>query len=125
LSALVTELILTFFLVFTVLGATSVKAFAGFAGIAIGLALTLVNLVGIPITNASANPARSIGPAVLVGGWALQQLWLFILAPLLGAALAAAAYGAVSVTVRVTTLTEVDRLLSKGEIGREEHRKAA
>lgn len=125
LSALVTELILTFFLVFTVLGATSVKAFAGFAGIAIGSALTLVNLVGIPITNASANPARSIGPAVLVGGWALQQLWLFILAPLLGAALAAAAYGAVSVTVRATTLSEVDRLLSDPEIGREEHRKAA
>lgn len=86
------ELVITFVFVLTVLGATDVKAPAGFAGIAIGFALTLVHLVGIPITNTSANPARSIGPALFVGGWALQQLWLFLLAPLAGGALAAACY---------------------------------
>lgn len=94
LSALLVEIVLTFFLVFTVLGATDVKAPVGFAGIAIGLVLTLIHLVGIPVTNTSVNPARSIGPALFVGGWALSQLWLFIVAPLIGAATAAAVYRA-------------------------------
>jgi aquaporin Z len=91
-AAALTEILLTFLLVLTVIGATDIKAPAGFAGIPIGLVLTLIHLVGIPVTNTSVNPARSIGPALFVGGWALQQLWLFILAPLLGAGLAAVVY---------------------------------
>lgn len=91
-SALLTEIVLTFVLVLTVLGATESKAPVGFAGIAIGLVLTLVHLVGIPVTNVSVNPARSIGPALFVGGWALSQLWLFFVAPLLGAAAATGVY---------------------------------
>ena len=91
-SAALTEIILTFFLVLTVIGATDLKAPVGFAGLAIGLVLTLIHLVGIPVTNTSVNPARSIGPALFVGGWALQQLWLFIVAPMVGAVLAAAVY---------------------------------
>src|SRR5271168_1373054 len=86
------EVILTMFLVLTVLGSTDVKAPVGFAGLAIGLVLTLIHLVGIPITNTSVNPARSIGPAIFVGGWALQQLWMFIVAPFLGAIMAAIVY---------------------------------
>lgn len=82
------EVILTFIFLVVILGATSKNAPAGFAGIAIGLALTLVHLVGIPVTNVSVNPARSTGPALFVGGWALTQLWLFWVAPILGAALA-------------------------------------
>jgi aquaporin Z len=81
--------VLTAFLVFTVLAATDRLAETAFAGIPIGLVLVLIHLVGIPITNLSVNPARSIGPAIFVGGWALSQLWLFIVAPLLGALLAA------------------------------------
>ncbi|HEX4165242.1 MAG TPA: aquaporin Z [Bryobacteraceae bacterium] len=91
-AAAVTEIILTFFLVITVIGATDIKAPAGFAGLPIGFVLVLIHLVGIPVTNTSVNPARSIGPALFVGGWAIAQLWLFILAPLAGAALAAAVY---------------------------------
>lgn len=94
LSAFLIEMILTFFLVFTVLGTTDIKAPIGFAGIPIGLVLVLIHLVGIPVTNTSVNPARSISQAVFVGGWALAQLWLFIVAPLLGAAIASAAYTA-------------------------------
>jgi aquaporin Z len=88
-AAFVAETVLTMFLVLTVLGSTDARAPVGFAGLAIGLVLTLTNIVGIPVTNASINPARSIGPAVLAGGWAMQQLWLFIVAPLLGAVAAA------------------------------------
>jgi aquaporin Z len=83
-AALVAEVILTFIFLTVILGATSKKAVAGFAGIPIGLTLTLVHLVGIPITNLSVNPARSTGPAVFVGGWALEQLWLFWVAPIVG-----------------------------------------
>jgi aquaporin Z len=86
------EIVLTGFLVFTVLGATAAAAPAGFAGIPIGLVLTLIHLVGIPVTNTSVNPARSIGPAVFVGGWAISQLWLFIVAPLVGAVVGSVAY---------------------------------
>ena len=89
LACLIAEIILTFFLVFTVLGTTHPKFPAGFAGIPIGFVLVLIHLVGIPITNTSVNPARSIGVAVFQGGWALGQLWLFIVAPILGALLAA------------------------------------
>jgi len=94
LAAAVTEIVLTFFLVITVLGSTDIKAPVGFAGLPIGLVLVLIHLVGIPVTNTSVNPARSIGPALFVGGWALEQLWLFIVAPLAGAALAAGVYSA-------------------------------
>ncbi|MFL5350306.1 MAG: aquaporin Z [Hyalangium sp.] len=91
-TAFLAEIVLTFLLVLTVLGATDARAPVGFAGLAIGLVLTLIHLVGIPLTNTSVNPARSLGPAVFAGGWALQQLWLFIVAPLLGGGLAAAVY---------------------------------
>jgi aquaporin Z len=102
-AAALTEVVLTFFLVLTVIGATDIKAPVGFAGLPIGLVLVLIHLVGIPVTNTSVNPARSIGPALFVGGWALQQLWLFIVAPLVGAVLAAGVYSAIqtpALTVR-------------------------
>jgi aquaporin Z len=95
-AALVAELVLSFFFLFVILGSTDRRAPAGFAPIAIGLALTLVHLIGIPVTNLSVNPARSTGPAVFVGGWALGQLWLFWVAPIAGAALAGRAYRAVA-----------------------------
>jgi aquaporin Z len=88
-SALVVEVIMTAFLVFTVLASTDRLANVAFAGIPIGLVLTLIHLVSIPVTNTSVNPARSIGPAIFVGGWALKQLWLFIVAPLAGGLLGA------------------------------------
>jgi aquaporin Z len=91
-AALVAEVVLTFFFLLVILGATDSRAPAGFAPIPIGLALTLIHLIGIPVTNLSVNPARSTGPAVFVGGWALEQLWLFWLAPIAGAALAGVAY---------------------------------
>ena len=91
-AAAITEIVLTAFLVFTVIGATDLAAPVGFAGIPIGLVLTLIHLVGIPVTNTSVNPARSIGPAVFVGGWAISQLWLFIIAPLVGAVVGSVAY---------------------------------
>ena len=84
-SAFLTETILTAFFVIVILGATHPRAPAGFAGIAIGLALTLIHLIAIPVTNTSVNPARSTSQALFAGGWALGQLWLFWLAPLLGA----------------------------------------
>lgn len=88
------EGVLTFFFLFVILGATDKKAPAGFAPIAIGLALTGVHLVGIPVTNMSVNPARSTGPALIEGGWAVAQLWMFWVAPLVGAFLAGAIYPA-------------------------------
>ena len=92
LACLVAEMVLTFMFLMIILGATDKRAPQGFAPIAIGLCLTLVHLIDIPITNASVNPARSTGPALFAGGWALQQLWLFWAAPILGAALAGIAY---------------------------------
>src|SRR3954463_181648 len=85
LAAFVAEVVLTFFFLMIILGSTDKRAPQGFAPIAIGLGLTLIHLVGIPVTNLSVNPARSTGPAVFVGGWALAQLWLFWVAPLVGA----------------------------------------
>jgi len=84
----VAEAILTFIFLTVILGATAKKAAPGFAGIPIGLTLTLIHLIGIPITNVSVNPARSTGPAIFVGGWALEQLWLFWVAPIAGAIIA-------------------------------------
>lgn len=86
-SGLLVEILLTFFFLVVIMGSTDTRAPAGFAPIAIGLALTLIHLISIPVTNTSVNPARSTGPALVVGGWALQQLWLFWLAPLVGGAL--------------------------------------
>ena len=95
LSGLVTELVMTFMFLIVILGATHQRAPVGFAGLAIGLALTLIHLISIPVTNTSVNPARSTGPALFVGGWALQQLWLFWIAPIIGAAIAGFTYKAV------------------------------
>ena len=91
-AGFVTELTMTFMFLMIILGSTDRRAPQGFAPIAIGLALTLIHLISIPVTNTSVNPARSTGPALIVGGWALQQLWLFWIAPLLGAALAGVVY---------------------------------
>jgi aquaporin Z len=91
-AGLVAELVLTFMFLIIILGATDSRAPAALAPVAIGLGLTLIHLVGIPVTNTSVNPARSTGPALLVGGWALSQLWLFWVAPLAGAAAAGFAY---------------------------------
>ncbi len=91
-AALVCEVVMTFFFLIVILGATDERAPKGFAPIAIGLALTLIHLVSIPVTNTSVNPARSIGPAIFVGGWAISQLWLFLVAPIAGAFLAGAAH---------------------------------
>src|SRR5688572_6982872 len=88
LAGIVTEFVMTFMFMLIILGSTYEKAPSGFAGIAIGLGLTLVHLVSIPVTNTSVNPARSISQAIFVGGWALSQLWLFIIFPIAGAALA-------------------------------------
>lgn len=87
-AALLIETVMTFFFVFVIMGATSKAAPAGFAGIAIGLTLTLVHLVTIPVTNTSVNPARSTSQALFVGGWALQQLWVFWVAPIVGGIIA-------------------------------------
>ncbi|MBD0371095.1 MAG: aquaporin Z [Pyrinomonadaceae bacterium] len=92
LAGFVSETLLTFFFLLIILGSTEQRAPQGFAPISIGLALTLIHLISIPVTNTSVNPARSLGPAVFVGGWALTQLWLFWVAPLLGAVLAGLVY---------------------------------
>jgi aquaporin Z len=95
LACLVTEVVLTLFFLLVIMGSTDQRAPVGFAPIAIGLCLTLIHLVGIPVTNLSVNPARSTGPAIFVGGWALSQLWLFWVAPIIGAALGGGIYRAV------------------------------
>jgi aquaporin Z len=95
-ACLVAEVVLTFMFLIIILGATDRRAPQGFAPIAIGLGLTLIHLIGIPVTNTSVNPARSTGPALFVGGWALQQLWLFWLAPIVGAAIAGIVYPAIA-----------------------------
>jgi len=95
-SCLTAELVLTFMFLMIILGATDKRAPQGFAAITIGLGLTHIHLIGIPVTNTSVNPARSTGPAVFVGGWAVEQLWLFWIAPIVGAALAGLAYPALA-----------------------------
>lgn len=92
-AGLLAEIVLTMMFLFVILGATDDRSPRGFAPIAIGLGLTLIHLIGIPVTNLSVNPARSTGPAVIVGGWALAQLWMFWVAPIAGAVLGAAIYG--------------------------------
>jgi len=95
-SGFVTEVVMTFMFLFIILGATDSRAPKGFAPIAIGLGLTLIHLISIPVTNTSVNPARSTGPALIVGGWAIAQLWMFWVAPIIGAVLAGIGYRAVS-----------------------------
>jgi aquaporin Z len=92
LAAAVCEVVMTFMFLMVILGATDARAPKGFAGLAIGLCLTLIHLISIPVTNTSVNPARSTGPALFAGGWALSQLWLFWVAPIVGAALAGLLY---------------------------------
>ncbi len=94
-ACLAAEIVLTFMFLMIILGATDRRAPAGFAPLAIGLGLTLIHLIGIPVTNLSVNPARSTGPALFVGGWALAQLWLFWVAPIVGAAIAGVVYRSV------------------------------
>ena len=95
LSGAVSEVVMTFMFLIVILGATHLRAPVGFAGLAIGLALTLIHLISIPVTNTSVNPARSTGPALLVGDWALNQLWFFWVMPIIGAALAGFVHRAV------------------------------
>ncbi len=103
-SALVTELVLTAGFLLVILGSTDARAPKGFAPIAIGLALTLIHLISIPVTNTSVNPARSTGPALFVGGWALAQLWLFWVAPIAGALVAGFGYRALAAETPVLDL---------------------
>ena len=95
LACFIAELVLTFFFLVIIMGATDKRAPAGFAPIAIGLGLTLIHLIGIPITNLSVNPARSTGPAIFVGGWAIAQLWLFWVAPIVGGTMGGTLYAAI------------------------------
>ncbi len=95
-AGLVCEIVMTFMFLIIILGSTDKRAPQGFAPIAIGLGLTLIHLISIPVTNTSVNPARSTGPAVFVGGWALAQLWLFWVAPIVGAAIAGVVYQALA-----------------------------
>lgn len=112
LSAFVTELVMTFMFLIIILGSSYSKAPKGLAGIAIGLGLTLIHLISIPVTNTSVNPARSTSQAIFVGGWAIEQLWLFWIAPIIGALLAGWVYNAISPEPEVVTNTprEEDRL---------------
>ncbi len=106
LACFVAEVVLTFFFLLVIMGATDRRAPAGFAPIAIGLGLTLIHLIGIPVTNLSVNPARSTGPAVFVGGWALAQLWLFWVAPIIGGTVGGALYAAMFESRTTTTQTQ-------------------
>jgi aquaporin Z len=106
LSGFVAEVVLTAFFLIIIMGATDDRAPKGFAPIAIGLGLTLIHLVGIPVTNLSVNPARSTGPAVFAGGWALQELWLFWVAPLIGGAIGGGIYRALFTQGKVEAALE-------------------
>ena len=101
LAAFVTEIVMTMMFLLIILGATDKRAPQGFAPIAIGLGLTLIHLISIPVTNTSVNPARSLGVAVFAGGWALQQLWLFWAAPVIGAVLGAVVYRYIGETEKI------------------------
>jgi len=121
-ACFVAEMFLTMLLVFTVLGATDDRAPAGFAGIPIGLILTVIILAGIPITNGSFNPARSIGPAIWVRGWALDQLWLFIVAPMLGGVLAARLYLGIRMPGPMITARQAEQALPSEQLERRQTR---
>jgi aquaporin Z len=117
-ACLVTEVVMSFGFLFVILGATHGSAPKGFAPIAIGLCLTLIHLISIPITNTSVNPARSTGPALFVGGWALSQLWLFWAAPIAGAALAGVVYRWVG-GAEPAKIPVIGRATPIGELGTE------
>lgn len=112
LAGLVSEVVLTFFFLLIIMGATDSRAPAGFAPIAIGLALALIHLIGIPVTGVSVNPARSTGPAVFVGGWALSQLWLFWAAPILGGVLGGVTYKALFAKAEAAPATQAASALA-------------
>jgi aquaporin Z len=119
-ACLVAEVVLTFFFLMIIMGATDRRAPAGFAPIAIGLGLTLIHLIGIPVTNLSVNPARSTGPAIFVEGWALGQLWLFWVAPIVGGAMGGAMYAAVfesGATAARSPVASKSRAVGVSEIG--------
>jgi aquaporin Z len=118
-TAFLVEVVLTAFLVVIVLGATATEARLGFAGIPIGLIPVLIHLVGIPVTNTSVNPARSIGPAVSVGGRALSQLWPFIVAPLIGAVLVAVVYQGSSLPTPELPAREAEHALPSAQVERQ------
>jgi len=111
LAGMVTEMIMTFMFVTIILGATDGRAPKGFAPIAIGLGLTLIHLISIPVTNTSVNPARSTGPALFVGGWAIAQLWMFWVAPIIGAGLAGFVYNWLGVGSEVPVVGEPEATL--------------
>ena len=111
-ACLMTEVLLTFIFLMVILGATDKRAPQGFAPIGIGLCLTLIHLIGIPVTNLSVNPARSTGPALFVGGWAIEQLWLFWVAPVAGAAIAGIVYPALAGEWAAPRVTEARSALS-------------
>jgi aquaporin Z len=115
LAALITEIVMTMFFLIVILGATDKRAPAGFAPIAIGLALTLIHLISIPVTNTSVNPARSTGVALFVGDWAVSQLWLFWIAPIIGAVLGALAYRFIG-SEEAPDLNPAAAKLAKGEV---------
>ena len=121
-TAIVSEIVLTALLVLTVLGATDIKAPVGFAGVTIGFVLVVIHLVGIPVTNASVNPARRIASATFVGGWAMRQLWLFIVAPFIGSAVAVSLYNATRVPAALITTPQAERALASEQV---ERRKSA
>ncbi|HZD94835.1 MAG TPA: MIP family channel protein [Candidatus Sulfotelmatobacter sp.] len=121
-ACFVAETFLTMLLVFTVLGATDDRAPAGFAGIPIGFILSVIILAGIPITNGSFNPARSIGPAIWVRGWALDQLWLFIVAPMLGGVMAARLYLGIRVPAPMITARQAETALPSHRAERRDNR---
>lgn len=108
-ACFVAEVVLTFFFLMIIMGATDKRAPSGFAPIAIGLGLTLIHLVGIPVTNLSVNPARSTGPALFVGGWAIAQLWLFWVAPIIGGTAGGAMYAGVFESGTMTEELETDK----------------
>jgi aquaporin Z len=104
------EVVMTFMFLIVIMGATDTRAPAGFAPIAIGLALTLIHLVSIPVTNTSVNPARSTGQALVVGGWAIEQLWVFWVAPLIGGILGGVVYKALGADATVRPPVEGEAL---------------
>jgi aquaporin Z len=117
LAGFVAEAVLTMFFLLIIMGSTDKRAPQGFAPIAIGLGLTLINLIGIPVTNLSVNPARSTGPAIFVGGWAMGQLWLFWVAPILGAAIGGIVYSALfGETSTAGELATKERLKAKSAV---------
>jgi aquaporin Z len=117
-AAFLSEVVMTAFLVLTVLGSTDIRAPVGFAGLAIGLVLTLIHLVSIPVDNTSVNPARSIGPALIAGGAAISQLWLFIVAPLIGSIVASGIYFLIRTDEKLISVSRAEQALPSEQVER-------